>query len=380
MLTLLLATWGGLQRLGWSLPAAVAAAAPYHGPLMIGGFLGTVISLERAVALGHAWPYLAPILAAAGAVALLLGSIMIGQWLMLAASMVLTAVFIVIVRRQPAAFTLVMGLGAAAWAVGNMLWLSGAAIPVAVSWWIAFLVLTIVGERLELSRFLHRTARQISLFVAAASVFGLGLALGLAWSGLGAAVAGAGLIGLATWLIMWDLARRTVQQQGLTRYVAVCLLSGYGWLALGGALMVWSTVSAFMLHDGDGSWLHSMATAGPVYDAILHALLLGFVFAMIFGHAPIIFPAVLGVEMRYHPRFYAHLLLLELALALRVVGDLAGWSAGRTWGGLGNAVAIVLFLLSTVASIRFPTEPRKPSGPARGDIRLAQGPMVRRER
>jgi len=38
-------------------------------------------------------------------------------------------------------------------------------------------------------------------------------------------------------------------------------------------------------------------TAG--YDAFLHAVLLGFVFAMIFGHAPIIFPAVLGIRIPF---------------------------------------------------------------------------------
>lgn len=30
--------------------------------------------------------------------------------------------------------------------------------------------------------------------------------------------------------------------------------------------------------------------AGPLYDAMLHTFFLGFVFGMIFGHAPIIFP------------------------------------------------------------------------------------------
>jgi hypothetical protein len=73
----------------------------------------------------------------------------------------------------------------------------------------------------------------------------------------------------------------------------------------------------------------------------------GFVFAMIFGHAPIIFPAVLGVAVPFHAFFYAHLVLLHLSLVLRVAGDLALWWPGRQWGGLLNVVAILLFFANT---------------------------------
>ena len=49
--------WGGLIRLGLSLPSAVTSAAELHGPLMALGFLGTLVSLERAVALDRPWAY-----------------------------------------------------------------------------------------------------------------------------------------------------------------------------------------------------------------------------------------------------------------------------------------------------------------------------------
>lgn len=41
----------GLARLGWNLPSL--AWADIHGPLMVCGFFGTVIGLERAVALNR---------------------------------------------------------------------------------------------------------------------------------------------------------------------------------------------------------------------------------------------------------------------------------------------------------------------------------------
>ena len=49
-LALLAGLWGGLLRIGWSLPPLEAQLATLHGPLMVGGFLGVVIALERAVA------------------------------------------------------------------------------------------------------------------------------------------------------------------------------------------------------------------------------------------------------------------------------------------------------------------------------------------
>ena len=60
----------GLARLGWASPGAALAAA--HGPLMASGFFGTVISLERAVALGRRWAYAAPLASALSALAVML--------------------------------------------------------------------------------------------------------------------------------------------------------------------------------------------------------------------------------------------------------------------------------------------------------------------
>ena len=99
------------------------------------------------------------------------------------------------------------------------------------------------------------------------------------------------------------------------------------------------------------------------YDAGLHAILLGFVFAMVFGHAPIIFPAILGVRLPYHPLFYLPLAVLHLSVALRVGATLAGLPALRSEGGLLNALALALFVAGTLASvIRGAREPRAAPG------------------
>ncbi len=155
---------------------------------------------------------------------------------------------------------------------------------------------------------------------------------------LGARIVGAALLLIALWLLRFDLARKTVQRAGLTRFIALNLLLGYVWLAVSGALAL----------------VAGQQVAGPTYDAMLHALFLGFVFGMIFGHAPVIFPAVLARPLTYAPHFYGHVVLLHASLALRVAGDLAGWTDLRRWGGMFNGFALLLFLVVTALALRRP--------------------------
>ena len=323
----------GLARLAWPMPDVAAAAAALHGPLMVCGFFGVVIALERAVAIGRAWAYAAPLAAGLGTAALLHGAGSATAWLYLAASVGLLAASLHVLWRQREGFMLVIALGAACWCIGTALWALGAPVHLVVGWWIGFLVLTIAGERLELSRFLPPSPAARRVFAAIVVVLLAALA---AWP-LAAAphVFGVALVALAAWLLKQDIARRTVKQQGLTRFIAVCLLSGYFWLAAGGAVIAVS----------------GLAPGTPAYDAALHALLLGFVFSMVFGHAPIIFPAVLRVAVPYSPAFYAPLVLLHASLALRVAGDAAASFEVTRWGALLSAVALLAFIANTAAAV-----------------------------
>lgn len=335
MLSLLVALWSGLMRMGW-LPATRPDLAALHGPLMISGFLGTLISLERAVALGRGWTFAAPLLVGLGALSFLAGVPGTpGPFLITAGSLGLVTIFATLVRLQPALFTATMAAGALLWLSGNVLWLAGSPIYRLVFWWAGFLVLTIVGERLELSRLLRLPAASQAAFLAAAGLFVAGIVLSVPAFDAGVRLAGAGMIALTLWLARHDIARRTVRQGGLTRFISVSLLSGYVWLGVSGMLA--------LSFGGQ--------VAGPRYDAMLHALFLGFVIAMVFGHAPVIFPAVLRRTMSYRPTFYAHLVLLHVTLLLRVAGDLTGWLPGRRWGGLLNVAVMLLFLANTVYAI-----------------------------
>ena len=338
ILALLAALWAGLMRLGWQLPALTPSLALAHGPLMVSGFLGTLITLERAVAIKQKWMYLSPLLAGLGwLVTVLIRTLPLGPFLLTLASLGGVAILIEMTRREFALHTVTMLLGMLAWFVGNLLWLFGWQIFQVVFFWQAFLILTIAGERLELSRVLRPSKNQQIVFGAIVVVFLAGLIVSIFNSQIGARLNGAAFLFLALWSVQNDLAWRNLKHKlPLTRYIAWCLALGLTWLGIGGVLNL----------------IFGAQVAGPRYDAALHVIFIGFVISMIFGHAPIIFPAILGVPINFQPAFYIHLILLHVSLALRLIADYANWYTLRMWGGLLNEVAILLFIVMTVYSIR----------------------------
>lgn len=335
---LLLGMWAGLIRLGWgTFPPLRATLPALHGPLMACGFLGALIGLERAVGTGKRWAYAGPALVTLGIMTVLAGvSGSLGPLLVTAGSILVTLVLLGLVQLQPALFTATLAAGGVAWVVGNLLWTVGRPLPVAALWWMGFLVLTIAGERLELSRMLKLSLWGYRSFLIAVGMLALGLAIGTFIFGTGMAISGGGMLLIGLWLLRYDIARRRLKAGGQARFTALALISGYVWLVAGALLLI----------------RYAGATAGPFYDAAMHSVFLGFVFAMIFAHAPIVFPAVLSIPMQYTARFYIPLVLLHGTLLVRIGGNLFGWWEGRLWGGLLNAATILLFLLTTVTALR----------------------------
>jgi len=80
---------------------------------------------------------------------------------------------------------------------------------------------------------------------------------------------------------------------------------------------------------------------------------------MIFGHALIVFPAILGRAMPFRSAFYAHLALLHASVIVRLIGDLAeNLGRWRPWGGALNAVAIGVFAVNSAVAIFQPAHTR----------------------
>jgi hypothetical protein len=337
----------GVARMGWL--NLTPPHTQWHGPLMVSGFLGTVISLERAIATGKRWAYAAPVLTGVGALTL----VGILPWklaagLILAGSVVATLTFVSLLRTHRSWSLVIMGAGAACWAASNAAWVLGAPLYKLVPAWQCFLALTILGERLQLSRMVIVSRRARPLFATIIGVIVIGAAAGMVAYDLGARVVGVGFVLATLWLAKYDMARRTVRASGVPRFSAVCLLIGYGWLGVAGVLWV-----VF------GGWVGVLR-----YDAVLHSFFLGFVMSMILGHAPVIFPTVLGITMRFHRGFYVPVILLHATLAMRVLGDLIVWVPGWRYGGLSNAVAVVLFFVIVVTASR-PARSQAPSADAR---------------
>ncbi len=331
---LLLGTYTGLARAG---VGHRFVAADLHAVVMVLGFLGTLIALERAVALGRRWGYLAPACSGAAVVTLPFAR-GVGGVLLLAAGIVVVATYVALLRRGHLDIHLsIMGVGALAWIAAAGLWLAGAG-PVRITPMLAaFLVLTIVGERLELSRLTLPTGGSRIGFLVLVGLFVVGVALTPWWRDVGLIVGGVALVGQVAWLLRADVARRTVRRPGLPRFAALCMLGAYGWLAVSGVL--WVALGA----GAGGALLH---------DALVHALFLGFVLSMVMGHAPIILPAVLRIPLTFLPVAYVPLALLHASVALRVGADLAGSFGWREVALHGNVAALLLFVAVSVVAAR----------------------------
>jgi len=109
-----------LARLGVMVSASALTRAAWHGVLMIPVFFGTVISLERAVAMQRVAPYLASKRTVVASFALLAGApVPLVQALLVIAAGILVTASIKLAWRQTMLFLVVLTGAAVCWAVGN---------------------------------------------------------------------------------------------------------------------------------------------------------------------------------------------------------------------------------------------------------------------
>ena len=327
---------GGLMRIG-SAPPHLAAPNAWHGALMVCGFFGTLISLERAVAVRRRWGALAPLGAAAGGVALLAGQVPLAWALWGLAAAVLLALYALTLRVRWTPHGGVEAAGALAWGLGTVAAAAGAPPAASLIGWCAFLLLTIVGERRELSQFVRLGAGARWAFNASAGA--VMVAVAAAWAAPHAAVRlwWAACCALAVWLLARDFAPRQWRAPQWRGHVAQALTVGYAWLLVAGAAGLAGAASDPTLQTLDGT--------------ALHALLLGFVFAMVFGHAPIMLPALAGITPGYVPWARAAVWVLAASIVLRFGATHAGWAPGRAWAGWGHAAALGLFAAAMLTGV-----------------------------
>lgn len=347
----------GLLRLGAHSLSINAELGSLHGPLMIFGFLGTVIGLERAVALQsdqrRVWAYIAPLLAAlGGACSILLTTghapafvvSMSQQWgpriipgtLWTFGMLALAGIYLtVLVKRVATSAVYVELISAVVGACGAALWTRGFAIPLIVHWWLVYVVLTIYAERLELAHIVMSNSGTDRRILIESAALALTLPLTLLAPSWGLPIMGVTLLIMTADMAWHDVARRLVRTSGVPRFSAAAMLAGYSYAGV--ASVVW-----LMAQD---------PTAGYVYDLVVHAVTIGCVMSMIIAHAPIIIPSLIHRDVPYHPIMWLILLLLHIALAFRVFG--ASHEIETVWrfGGTMGSVVVVVFVASTVALI-----------------------------
>lgn len=330
VVSVILGILAGYNRLGWTgLPTGMAAE---HGAIMVGSFLGTLIILERAVVAKNKWFLLIPLLNGLSLPLFLLGFSDAALLVLVAGGVGLCYIYLDIISRYKELYFYVMMGGSICWLIGNLLAWKYNFFPQALPWWISFLLLTIAGERLELTKFLPVKNRQKLLLLVLLGVFVV--ASGSFFHSWGQMVAGTALFLVAAWLLKYDMVRKSFRKKGLHRFSAIMLGTGYLWLAFAGISMVLST------------WF-------PIaYDVLVHSFFLGFTFSMIFAHGPVILPGIARLPFHpFSPGLYLWGALLHVSLILRICGSLHSFYPLKYWGGILNGIFIVAYFLTIAFTV-----------------------------
>ncbi|MBI4297799.1 MAG: NnrS family protein [Chloroflexi bacterium] len=335
----------------------LAQAFPFHGEIMVFGFLAVLIVTERYLG---SLPFrlnrivhLMPFLVAVGAVLKVVGRLAEVDALnaagvaLLGAGLVIYLYMLLELGRQSAR-TLpfrFMALAAFFLLAGAIFSLRGA--PVGnmnfTLFLLGFPILTILGERVELSRFLSpATYRRAEGSLLAAGIAFLLLLVG---DGDYLVAIWAGLLGLATLpLLASELAlirAGEASPERLHRYLGRHLVVAYLWFFLGLALAI-----AFAASQDSGA----------LRDASSHSLAVGFVGTMILAHAPVIAPAIFPWWRIDAQRLsLVPLGLLTVGNLLRVALDIlniSGTEKALGISGLLVAAAVVAFAWMMARSLK----------------------------
>jgi hypothetical protein len=328
VLNLVVGIWSGLIRIGWELPAT--SLAVHHGAIMVGGFLSTLIALEKVIPLKRKIAYVVPVLSALSIVMVLPGYFELGLYFLLAGSIGLFLIQSYYMYQHPHDITMMLMLvGAGCLIVGNSMLMHMRFYPAAFPWWMGFLLFTITAERLDLSKFLPVSMKMKYLLLGFMLLFLVGLIV--PFHGVGKYISGISMICIALWMLRHDVMRIGIRKEGLTRFSSVALLMANTWLIM-------NSLFLFVLPDSVYS-----------YDILVHSFFIGYAFTMIFAHGPIILPGVLGITNKpYHPVLYVWIFLVQGSLLLRLAADALLHAEWRKISALLMTAGILLYFISLV--------------------------------
>jgi hypothetical protein len=242
--------------------------------------------------------------------------------------------------RHNQSYQYILSVGAVCWMLGNFMFMKSGFIPMATSWGMGFLLFTVVGERLELSKFLPTPNTAKKGLILLLALFFLGM--WMPFHGKGNWLMGGAAIFISFWLLQFDMARIPSKKNRQFRYCGIVLQVGYLWLALFGIVLCF------------------METHSLFYDLYLHTFFLGFTFSMIWAHAPIILPIVLNIKIKlYHPVLWMGWLIFQLPLVGRIGSSLLGLAEWRSFFGIYNGCSILL-MFGLMAAVLISRTAEKP--------------------
>lgn len=315
----------GWFRLGFDLP--VSRIYLHHGVIMTGSFLGTVILIERISTMKKRWLFLFPLVNVSSIVFFFLGYRELAFSSILIGSAGLFCVFWRINLLHDNLPNRIMWLGSFAWLIGNAMLLFYENYAMSIMWWIAFLLITISGERMELIKFLPIKNFQKIILIGLITIFIISCIIPFHFGGQ--ILSGLSMLLIAIWFLRYDMIRKSIKLSGLHRFSASALAAGFIWLGISGLLFTMNYQTAIS------------------YDALIHTFFIGFIFSMIFAHAPIILPGVAGLSFRpFHPTLYIWMILLQISLVLRVIAGLFEYSELKAAAGFTNGIIILLFFIN----------------------------------
>lgn len=331
ILSLLVGIYTGWLRTGLQFYYVPGLAE--HGAIMVGSFLTTVVIVERIITFRRKLIFLLPLINAFSLIFFLFDQYRIGYIILVIGALGLTVIMIYFTFKFKELHSYLLSIGAICLLVGNLFLVLLGKYPAATIWWIAFFLFTIVAERLELTRYLPVTKVQKTFLTVFLLIFIVGMFI--KFHLYGKYISSLSLVLTAGWLLKFDIATKNIQKDGMFKYIGTLLLTSYVWLIITGGI--------FLIES------NSML----VYEAGLHSFFLGFVFSMIFAHAPIILPGIIGKNVKvFRAILYLWFYILQGSLLVRIVGDLAGSYEIRQITSIFNGIAILGFFISIFIIVR----------------------------
>src|SRR5688572_8995126 len=188
----------GLIRIGWNF--TMGDLPVQHGAVMVGGFLGTLILLEKVIPLKKKILFVIPVVNGLSLLMIIPAFIHIGQAFLLIGAIGLLYILILYFIKQPYDLSIILMLmGSCCLIMGHSMLISRQLYPMAFPWWMGFILLVIVGERLELSKFLPVTRMNKNVLMGFLFLFLAGLIV--PFHGIGRYMSAAGLVFVAIWLL-----------------------------------------------------------------------------------------------------------------------------------------------------------------------------------